>query len=132
MSDLLEQVQKGLTAATPGPWEAGEADEGGETDVRHKGALVAVVCSEYDFPCLDPEAVDQTRAECAGNLHLITNAPEWLAQLCKRVREAEEELAKLKGLAKSAVQWCGTINNDCSKAHDDYAALREAIGESRW
>ena len=75
MSDLTAEVRAALAAATPGPWE------------QSRGFPVIVYGADRN------DIYSRPREEIERNVHLIANAPSWLAALCDRLDAAEAKLA---------------------------------------
>lgn len=89
MSEFTKQVEKALSEATPGPWEAmngrdifttkGATNRAGITADHNDGWQIAdALCGPA---IVNGEEWDMGYAERISNAELIANAPTWIRQL---------------------------------------------------
>ncbi|KKC49572.1 hypothetical protein VE23_25100 [Paenibacillus sp. D9] len=86
-AEQLDEIQKSLDAATPGPWEAKEKEV--HTAKEDMEGYKTQVCK------FTPSRI------AASNIHLIANAPTWLRSLLAEVQRLN---LKLKDAATAIVQ----------------------------
>lgn len=126
MTINLDEIEKALGGATPGPWEhIKRIDHGKETHYirpTYMGEYVAQCGSEQYYS--DKDA------------HLIANAPEWLRLLVERVRRLESD----KGMAEAdASHFCaglcvhprGVIGDDGGSACCPITGTRDALVDGK-
>jgi hypothetical protein len=102
--EQMDEIRKALDAATPGPWEAAESDDGHEilmgTAIVNPGHYDSHHMIEYNHCCYydedDCEAGQKQALEAEANATLIANAPTWIKQLLDTVEAHAAEIERWK------------------------------------
>lgn len=114
-AEQLDEIQKSLDAATPGPWEAKEKEV--HTAKEDIEGYKTQVCK------FTPSRI------AASNIHLIAHAPTWLRSLLAEVQRQQGEIERLTAELR-------TLRDETAeviKLEDETAArcsrLRQQLGE---
>jgi hypothetical protein len=110
IAERIAEIRKMLAAATPGPWECVETDEGHEirmgAAIESPGHYDSHHVIEYDHNCFYEDDEDETdpgnaqALEAEANAVLIAKSHETTEFLLGEVERQAEEIERLQGLYK--------------------------------
>jgi hypothetical protein len=124
----MSETEAKTATHTPGPWAV---DEDGEITGHEGGTAIGRVYMYADFPCLDPDDVDQDvfDAESQADGRLMAAAPDLLDAAVLALEELEDFA---RGRRSSALMYYASIDEyRAGRLAEAADALRNAIKQAR-
>ncbi len=112
-AEQLDEIQKSLDAATPGPWEAKEKEV--HTAKEDIEGYKTQVCK------FTPSRI------AASNIHLIAHAPTWLRSLLAEVQRQQGEIERLKNYPESVRLHFTEACNERDRLQAENDQLRQQV-----
>lgn len=126
MTINLDEIEKALNEATPGPWECDERVGCISVHPKQDANCICDVTDQVAYwNGFMEDGCWNVKESDSKNAHLIANAPEWLWQLVERVRKLESAMKELQDdpYVYNVPRLVGIIQNtlDAKEHPDDQA-----------